>query len=221
MEWRCLESALEKWYWIRLDLRGGMQVVAAAATKSFRKSFESKPRSAMTQQRASVETNAAMVKVMPIAGDQVQSNSPSETVDDRRQCGVRSALGFSDHLRGGSTCSVRSVLVNFDMAAIDTTQLPARLWHQLFVHLRPELCLTPPAKAGVNRALGPKFLWQVTPRRTCAENIVNSTHHDLIVLRWSAASAPPGHTSCAGGHLINFLSAHRADKESPNDLAYS
>jgi hypothetical protein len=160
-------------------------------------------------------------KVVPISSDEIQSDGTPEAVDNRSQFCVRSAFGSSDCLCRRAARGIGRVLMNFDVAAIDTAQLTRSTWYQQFVHLRPEFGLTPPAEARVDRAPRAKLLWQVTPRRSRTKDEVYSTHHDSIFLRWSAAGAPSGHTSCTSVIRSIFLSAPRADQESPNDLMYS
>jgi len=74
-------------------------------------------------------------KIMSVSGDDIQSNGTSKTVNNGRQFGVRPTLGFYDHLRSRSTHGIGGLLVNFDVAAIDTAQLTDRIRYQQFVHL--------------------------------------------------------------------------------------
>lgn len=133
-------------------------------------------------------------KTVQSAGDKMRTESPYETVVNRRQLGFRSAIGTSDRMRGGSTRSVQSGWGIVNVATVATAPLSTRLRQLLFVRCRPELSLTPPAKTRLNGHPSTKCLPQLASRYTRASHAVFSTHHNSIVQRWSATSAHSAHT---------------------------
>jgi hypothetical protein len=157
-------------------------------------------------------------EIVTVSGYQMQTDRSTQAIHDGGQLGIHPALGLPNCLSGSTTGSVRCVLMDLDVRAIDAAQRAARVSGEQGEHLRPTLTFAPTAEPGVHGGPGAKLLRQVTPWLSSTQNKVHSTHHDPVVLRRPSANSTSGDTSSAGFIRSIFLSAPRADRAKPNDL---
>jgi len=160
-------------------------------------------------------------EVMPVAGNQIQSHRSANAVDDHRQFCVRSAFGHPDRLQFGAAGRIGSVLMDFDVGAIDTPNGAASVSCEQGEHLRPLAGTAPTAETRIDRRPRTKLCWQISPGHSCPQDIVNAVDHEPVVLRRPAADPLCGDTSRAIFIRSIFLAGPIANPAKPNDLDYS
>ena len=157
-------------------------------------------------------------EIVPVAGHEIESDGPAQSIDDRRQFRVRASLGFTNGLSAGAADCVRGILMNLDVRAVHAAHRAAGIAREQREHLQPKATSAPATKPGVDRRPRTKLLGQVSPRLSRPQDEVDAAHHDAVVLRRPAADSQSGYTSSAGAIRSIFLSAPRADRSEPNDL---
>jgi hypothetical protein len=131
------------------------------------------------------------VKIVTLAFGQAERDGPPTSLDDRGKLRIDSTFSATDCLGSLTTARIRTVLIQFDVRAIDMPQLTcgSRCHHRK--HPGEEPLSAPATKPRVDRAPRAKLLWQVAPRDTCSQDVEYCGEHTPIIFRRSPAQRPP------------------------------
>ena len=114
-----------------------------------------------------------------LAQRQRHLHRPSAAIDPRRQLGVESALGAANGLMLLAAGRVAGVLMHLDVTGVDKTQGAASFPCQRLEQARPQAALAPAPPARIDRTPRPVKRWQIAPRTTGAQHLVQCLIKDF------------------------------------------
>lgn len=136
-------------------------------------------------------------EIVPVARHQVQPDCPAQAINDDCKFGVRPFFGAANRMCSGSPDGVRPGLTYLDVSAVHAAKLVAGVVGKLGEYPRPKFHAAPPTKARVDRRPRTELSWQISPRHSSSQDVVNPAYHDAIVFRWPSATPHFGDTSSA------------------------
>ena len=131
------------------------------------------------------------IKVVTLALGQAERHGPTASLNDRGKLRIDSTFSATDRLGSLAAARVRTVLMQFDVRAIDMPQLTCGSRRDHRKHPGEEPLSTPATKPRVDRAPRAKLLWQVAPWDTRSQDIEYRGEHKPIIFRRSPAQRPP------------------------------
>jgi len=143
------------------------------------------------------------VQIMPLALGQTERNGTSATLHNRGELGVDATLGATDRLGRLAAARVRSILMQFDVGAIEMPQLTGGSDRHQRQHAREQSARTPTPKPRVDRTPRSKLLRQIAPRQTGAQDVEYRGEHEPIILRRAAPLTP---STGFAASAVNFFS---------------
>ena len=102
-------------------------------------------------------------------------------IDRSGQFAVQSSFGFTYGLGGLAATRVGSVLMHFDVRAIDESQRATRLASKPTQDLGPQPNCDPPTPSRVDRIPRPVSLRQIPPRRSGTHDPADRRDHQLVI----------------------------------------
>ena len=143
------------------------------------------------------------IKIVTLALGQAERDGSPTSLNDRGKLGIDSTLSATDRLGSLTAARVRTVLMQFDVRAIDMPQLTGCSRCDQREHPGEEPHSAPATKPRVDRAPRAKMLWQVAPRDARSQDVEHRAEHKPIIFRRSPTQRPPaGFTT----RTVNFFS---------------
>ena len=111
------------------------------------------------------------VKIVTLALSQTERHGSPASLNDRGKLRIDSTFSATDRLGSLAATRVCTVLMQFDVRAVDMPQLTCGSSCDYRKHPGEEPLGTPATKPRVDRTPRAKLLWQVTPRDTRSQDI--------------------------------------------------
>ncbi len=127
------------------------------------------------------------IKIVTLTLSQAERDGSPASINDRGKLGIDSTLCATDRLGSLAAARVRTVLMQFDVRAIDMSQLPRGSRCDRLEHPGKKPRSTPAPKSRVDRAPGAKLLRQIAPRDTSPQDVEYRAEHEPIIFRRSPA----------------------------------
>lgn len=159
--------------------------------------------------------------VVLLAGGETDREDPTPRIDDRREFGIQTAFGAAHRLRGLTAPGIGSMLMQFDMGAVQVPQFPYGPIGQDREHPGEQPAVAPAAVTRIDRTPGSVARRQITPRHTRAQNEKHCAEHHPVVF---GRPTPARHCAITPSPRFSrrirsiFLAAPIAALESTADL---
>jgi hypothetical protein len=131
------------------------------------------------------------VKIVTLALGQAERHGSPTSLNNRGKPRIDSTFGATNRLGSLAAARVLTVLMPFDVRAIDMPQLTCGSCRDHRKHPGEESLGTPATKPRIDRSPRAKLLWQIAPRDTRSQDAEYRVVHKPIIFRRSPAQRPP------------------------------
>lgn len=149
-------------------------------------------------------------QVMAGAGRQRHGKGATVPIHDGRQFGVQPAFGPSHRLGQLATCGVGSMLMQFDVRAVQMPQHTAPTPAQHAEHPGEQAACAPTPEPGVDCSPGPKVRRHIAPGQPCAQDVDDATEHQSVILGRTTTHCAIRPTASSCPAQVNFLSRRQS-----------
>lgn len=130
------------------------------------------------------------LEVMSLSWRQAQSDCSAIGINDGCKLGVDASLGPADLMLRLSTLGIGSVLVDFDVRAVQVPQLSFCTPGEYGQQLCPQAMRAPSPPSGIDRTPRPELRRHIPPRTSRAHDIPHRRDHRPVILRRPSPTAP-------------------------------
>src|ERR1019366_1748257 len=143
-------------------------------------------------------------EVMLLSRSEIESDSPTATVDNTSVNRIKAHFRSSHCLPGLPANRIGTVPMNLDVRAVHAADPAKCCSAKLGKDNGPETRCTPSSKAGIGRTPGSKSAGKVSPRDTWAKHIPHRRDHASVIPPRSPSFVTRGHLPSCGADRSIF-----------------